>query len=91
MKMKHKYPVGTDLHFVITSAGIDHALTIPGTVVYHGLNDEGKDGVGIRLRLDAEASSQLRGVMDRVCREHFGDRLAVRILAVAGAGGDGEG
>lgn len=82
MKMKHKYPVGTDLSFVITSAGVEKPLTIPGTVIFHGLNDEGKDGVGIRLKLEGETVANLRRVVDRACRELFGERLAGRILAI---------
>jgi Tfp pilus assembly protein PilZ len=83
MKMKHKYPIGADLSFVITSAGIDKPLTIPGTVIFHGLNDEGKDGVGIRLKLTGEAAANLRRVIGAPCRELFGERLAGRILALA--------
>lgn len=88
MKMKHKYPLGADLSFVITSAGIDKPLTIPGTVVYHGLNDEGKDGVGIRLKLEGEAAANLRRVIGQTCGTLFGERLADRIMAIAETGGD---
>lgn len=83
MKMRHKYPVGADLSFVITSSGLEKPITIPGTVTYHGQNDEGKEGVGIRLKLEGEAAVNLRRTIGDTCRELFGERLAGRILAIA--------
>ncbi len=85
MKMKHRYPLGTVLTFLITVAGIDRILTLTGEVVFHGLNEEGKEGVGIRLLFDGETDISLRQAIKERCVVVFGERLAERIAAVTEA------
>ncbi|HOW50820.1 MAG TPA: hypothetical protein PLV42_02115 [bacterium] len=89
MKMKHRYPLGADLNFVITSAAIDRSFTIPGTVVYHGVNEEGKEGVGIRLRWEGVQADDLRRTIAQTACLLFGERLAGRIMMIAEEHGDG--
>ena len=52
MKMKHKYPIDTDLDFKVIVAGFDSEIKFQGKVVYHGINEKGKDGIGIFLTID---------------------------------------
>ena len=88
MKMKHKYPMGTELTFLITVAGLDRVLSVTGTVVHHGTDDDGREGIGLRLASGEESVGLLRRVVEERCRDLFGERIAGRIMAVAGAGGD---
>lgn len=85
MKMKHKYPVGTVLNFVMSISGMDEPLKLSGTVVHHGVNDEGKEGVGVRLTADGGAAADLRRRIGAHARQLFGEQLAGRIMAVAEA------
>lgn len=83
MNMKNRYPLGTNLTFLITVTGIDRILTLTGDVVHHGVNDEGKEGVGIRLTLDQETSDALRRTVEERCRALFGEWISDRIMALA--------
>lgn len=90
MKMKHKYPIGTALHFVMSVTGMDEPLKFSGTVVHHGVNDEGKEGVGVRLTADGGSAADLRRHIGEHARRLFGEHLAGRIMAVAEAQGRDE-
>jgi len=88
MKMKHKYPVGTRVTFLITFGDDKQTLSLEGIAAYHGTSDEGKEGVGFRLTQNGEQTTEMQKVVEKQCRNIFGERLACRIMAMTEGFGD---
>lgn len=82
MKMKHKYPVGTKVTFLITVGEDKQPLALEGTAAYHGTSDEGKEGVGFYVSSDSEESEKVKKRVETQCREIFGENLTSRIMAL---------
>ncbi len=71
MKMKHKYPIDTHLEFKVIVAGFDSEINFKGTVVFHGLNEKGKDGIGIFLDIDDETNKKIKEKIKQITTERY--------------------
>jgi len=86
MRMKNKYPVDTELFFQFNVTGIEEQFKIKGRVIYNGLNDEGKDGIGINLSIDDKTTQYIVDSIELNCKDRFGDFWTEKIMDIARKG-----
>lgn len=80
MKMKHKYSIGTELHFQMNIAEIDEIILMKTGVIYHGQNHEGKDGIGLKIDFEQKSKTKLNTEIHRVCISKYGEVWGNKIL-----------
>lgn len=79
MRMKHRYPIGTPLRFKFKIAALPHQLLFDGVVIHHGVNDQGLDGIGIKLKQNSDAAKQLDKQLEMMVKDRFGKHWGTQI------------
>ncbi len=82
MKMKHKYPIDTQVEFIVKVKDISFPVKLDGTVIFHGQNDEGKDGIGLKIQVEKEQNRSLLSLIEDMCKERFGSKWGTDIFAL---------
>lgn len=82
MKMKHKYPVGTVLNLHLTVANIEKSIGIKCTVIFQGDNEEGKEGIGLKVFIEKHTADYLYKAIKKVCMEKYGEHWGSMIMNI---------
>ncbi len=80
MKMKHKYAIGTEILFQLKVSDIESLIDIKGTVIYHGLNEEQKEGIGIKIDITNDVRNYLDTIIRDNCIEKYGQLWGTKIM-----------
>ena len=73
MRMKHRYPVGTTLQFKFKVTALPQELLFNGVVMHHGVNDQGLDGIGIKLNRNPDSAKLLDEQLAMMVKDRFGE------------------
>jgi Tfp pilus assembly protein PilZ len=79
LRMAKTYNEGTDLHFSFKVSELSSELKAFGTVVFSGVNSEGKKGVGIKLEFEEESKRFLEKHMPLSIKEKYGEVWGTKI------------
>ncbi|MGI6394247.1 MAG: hypothetical protein ACOX2F_05900 [bacterium] len=76
------YDIGDKIDFNIKVAGIKRDFYALGEVVYKGVNDKGKNGIGLKFSFDDESSKALSAELKTLTIDKYGEFWGGKICSL---------